>query len=320
MHFTGQEFQALFLSTTEPVDAQGNTTNPTKSSCDRYVFNTVLTRAKSLVVVVGSPLVLLKTEAHMAKLYGSKGKCWSVYLKTCLEHKTFIIPSTVGDSEHQRQQFKVKLATRLGIVDSALVSHPSTGRSAAVPSPVRHLECNTKSRSPAKPKVESPSFVAQQKQKSSGMQSQPSKALQPSIGHAGNNHSVKSNSSAASNSEILSVSKSSNTPMTSKADKPSASMKPSSFGQSHGVTDSQVNKTQSNAKSKASAAASPKEKASPKTKSKFVPIQSQKIPSNKGTYLMLKTTSKHYHNALQERIGLHSNLQYQSLIYQKISL
>ena len=66
----GQEFQAVFMSTTEPIDKDGNTCNPTKSPCDRYVFNTVLTRAKSLVVAVGSPLVLLNTEAHMVKLYG----------------------------------------------------------------------------------------------------------------------------------------------------------------------------------------------------------------------------------------------------------
>ena len=58
------------MSTTEPVDAMGNTTNPTKSPCDPFVFNTVITRSKSLVVVVGSPLALLAIEEHMKQLYG----------------------------------------------------------------------------------------------------------------------------------------------------------------------------------------------------------------------------------------------------------
>lgn len=110
----------MFLSTNEPVDAHGNTRNPTKSLCDRYVFNTVLTRAKSLVVVVGSPLVLLNIEKHMIKLYKDKGRCWSVYLKCCLEKGTFIIPTTVEGNEQKRQQFKAHLAARLQMVESPL--------------------------------------------------------------------------------------------------------------------------------------------------------------------------------------------------------
>ena len=110
----GQEFQAVFLSTTEPIDEDGNTRNPTKSPSDRYVFNTVLTRAKSLVVVVGSPLVLLNVEEHMIKLYGDKGRCWSTYLKSCLEHDTLIIPSRVEQDKNISEKFKEDLAIRLG--------------------------------------------------------------------------------------------------------------------------------------------------------------------------------------------------------------
>lgn len=110
----------MFLSTNEPVDAHGNTRNPTKSPCDRYVFNTVLTRAKSLVVVVGSPLVLLNIEKHMIELYKDKGRCWSVYLKCCLEKGTFIIPTTVEGNKQKRQQFKAHLAARLQLVVSPL--------------------------------------------------------------------------------------------------------------------------------------------------------------------------------------------------------
>ena len=86
----GQEFQALFMSTAEPVDESGNTTNPTKSPCDPFIFNTVLTRAKSLVVVTGCPYALLDIEDHMVKIYGEKGKCWSNYMETCSENGAFI--------------------------------------------------------------------------------------------------------------------------------------------------------------------------------------------------------------------------------------
>ena len=114
INFTGQEFQAVFLSTTEPVSEDGNTLNPTKSPCDRYIFNTVLTRAKSLVVVVGSPRILLNTESHMVKLYGDKGRCWSLYLKSCLEHGTLIVPSLVESDQSIAQRFKEQLAAHLG--------------------------------------------------------------------------------------------------------------------------------------------------------------------------------------------------------------
>ena len=106
------------MSTTEPVDETGNTTNPTKSPCDRYVFNTVLTRAKSLVVVVGSPLALLRIEEHMIKLYGRKGKCWSLYLKHCIENKTLVIPAALAKTQKERENFMARLKSDLGIKPS----------------------------------------------------------------------------------------------------------------------------------------------------------------------------------------------------------
>ena len=82
--YIGREFLAVFLSTSEPVDSDGNTTNPTKSPCDPYIFNTVLTHSKSLVVVVGSPQALLRIEGHMQAVYGRKARCWSSFLAKCL--------------------------------------------------------------------------------------------------------------------------------------------------------------------------------------------------------------------------------------------
>ena len=101
----------MFLSTTEPVDCYGNTTNPTKSPCDPYVFNTVLTRSKSLVVAVGSPLALLGIEKHIKARYGTskEAKCWSSYLKLCLEKGTFIIPPMVEPSEVKAKEYEKML-------------------------------------------------------------------------------------------------------------------------------------------------------------------------------------------------------------------
>ena len=129
------------MSTTEPIDEYGNTRNPTKSPCDRYVFNTILTRAKSLVVVVGSPWVLLNTETHMVELYGDKGKCWSLYLKSCLENGTLIIPSIVVEDPSISEKFREELALCVGAtlqlnqtVQSSRRNYKTTGVNSSDPS------------------------------------------------------------------------------------------------------------------------------------------------------------------------------------------
>ncbi len=113
VHFVGQEFQVLFMSTTEPVDDKGNTIAPTKSPCDPFVFNSVLTRSKSLVVAVGSPMALLGIEKHMVMQYGKKAHCWSSYMRLCLERNTFIIPPEVEPNESKRMAFSRKMSTIL---------------------------------------------------------------------------------------------------------------------------------------------------------------------------------------------------------------
>ena len=111
--FTGQEFQALFLSTTEPMDEDGNTTNPTKSPCDPYIFNTVLTRSKSLVVVVGNPVALLNIESHMKALYGKKARCWSSFIRLCLEQNSFLVPPEVEPDQLKRREFELRLKAKI---------------------------------------------------------------------------------------------------------------------------------------------------------------------------------------------------------------
>ena len=91
----GREFKALFISTMECVQDGFQSANPTKSFCNRYVFNTALTRAKSLVVCVGNPFQLLEVEAAMSNPVG----CWREYFKRCIENDTFIVPTGVGNHE-----------------------------------------------------------------------------------------------------------------------------------------------------------------------------------------------------------------------------
>ncbi len=90
MFILGREFQAVFLSTSELVHEDGSSRNPVRSLCDPYVFTTAVTRAKSLVVCVGNPFLLLKMERKMTQFYGQEhnAHCWSTYLNVCLQHST----------------------------------------------------------------------------------------------------------------------------------------------------------------------------------------------------------------------------------------
>ena len=82
MYHLGREFRAIFISTVEKTEDDGSTSDPTKSICDQYVFNTVITRAQSLVVCVGDPFLLLSIEKSTP---GYSISCWREYIKRCLE-------------------------------------------------------------------------------------------------------------------------------------------------------------------------------------------------------------------------------------------
>ena len=82
--YIGREYRAVFLCTSEPVLEDGSTANPTKSICDKFVFNTVITRAQSLVVAVGNPYRLFDIEEKNPNGAG----CWKEYVTQCFKKYT----------------------------------------------------------------------------------------------------------------------------------------------------------------------------------------------------------------------------------------
>ena len=99
---TGREYRAVFISTLEVTKDDGSTLDPTKSICDQYIFNTVITRAQSLIVCVGNPFLLFSIEKCTPnyKIY-----CWREYVKRCLETSSFqLAPQcySIGESPLQK--------------------------------------------------------------------------------------------------------------------------------------------------------------------------------------------------------------------------
>ena len=95
------------MSTSESLLSNGEPFDPTKSLCNPYVFNTAVSRAKSLVVSVGNPFALLRVERYMIQKFGEKGKCWSRYLKTCLENSTVSFDPSLRVSESEVIKYRL---------------------------------------------------------------------------------------------------------------------------------------------------------------------------------------------------------------------
>ena len=86
----GREFDAIFVCTAQPVNQDYSPFDPVKSICDPFMFNTIITRPKSLLVAIGNPLRLRKIEQmiHSGKIKQktpTPPSCWSEYLYQCWE-------------------------------------------------------------------------------------------------------------------------------------------------------------------------------------------------------------------------------------------
>ena len=69
------------------LQQSGKTFDELKSVCHPAIFNTVITRSKSLVVAVGNPLALMMSEATMDE----PKWCWREFITRCMINKTFIV-------------------------------------------------------------------------------------------------------------------------------------------------------------------------------------------------------------------------------------
>ena len=97
VNISGNEFRVVILSTSEPLQQEGSSSDPLKSLCHPAVFNTAVSRAKSLVIAIGNPVLLMKIE----KIMDSTQRFWKKYLQLCLENETlFFEPRTVEHFIH----------------------------------------------------------------------------------------------------------------------------------------------------------------------------------------------------------------------------
>ena len=104
----------MFISTRETTNPDGSSKNPTKSICNRYMFNTVITRAQSLVVAVGQPYYLFAIE----NCNSDKIKCWREYMKYCIESNNLnqtpsrkVLKSVAEDTHENFEQVKKNFTT-----------------------------------------------------------------------------------------------------------------------------------------------------------------------------------------------------------------
>ena len=72
----------MFLSTTEPTNENGDPLDPVRSMSNDLVFNTIMTRARSLIYCVGNPFAL----CQIGEKYPVN--CWKAYLQRCVQCET----------------------------------------------------------------------------------------------------------------------------------------------------------------------------------------------------------------------------------------
>ena len=97
----------MFLSTFEPTDQYGKPRSPVRSVCNRYVFNTIITRAKSLIYAIGNPFLLLKMGTHF------DFNCWEEYMQRCITCDSLVLPKLTRDEVIQLPAIIQKLSEKV---------------------------------------------------------------------------------------------------------------------------------------------------------------------------------------------------------------
>ena len=102
----------VFLCTTEPYFKAANGQVAPKpdaigtSIVNKRVFNTVLTRARTLFVAIGNPFYLMQAEGNASSELGA-GICWKEYLRKCIESDSIELPPHYSERERQALLEKV---------------------------------------------------------------------------------------------------------------------------------------------------------------------------------------------------------------------
>ena len=117
----GLEFRVVFLSTHEPreydesekllpcLDMGGTVVN-------QRVFNTMITRTKSLFVAVGNPFYLLDAEEKLAVAGNQTALCWREFIKTCINNKSIVYPETCSPDQRTEMLERVFADPSVAIV------------------------------------------------------------------------------------------------------------------------------------------------------------------------------------------------------------
>ena len=91
------------MCTSEPVNDDFSPFDPVKSLCDPRVFNTIITRSQSLVIIVGNPFRLMKIEEQMPE--GNK-QCWLSYFQRCWEGNALTVSKNLPmENQRNRKDF-----------------------------------------------------------------------------------------------------------------------------------------------------------------------------------------------------------------------
>ena len=116
------------------MDEKCATRDPVKSLCDQYVFNTVITRACSLVVAIGNPFRLMKIEEMGSQCdqdvdlsAGKKKKCWQTFIFHCLQCKSLELTEELINERQSSQKKACKQRKSLSNLEDIMFREARQG-------------------------------------------------------------------------------------------------------------------------------------------------------------------------------------------------
>ena len=147
LYFIGHEYKTVIICAYEPLEADGTSTDSTRTLVQPGIFNTVVSHSKQQVIVVGNPFRLLDLEKRM----NTNPECWNEYIKLCLKNDTMLYSDDIEQSKIDRL-----LRAKVGINDCPPLQRsisPNQYKTSCPPS-LMHAESETPSSQRMKSKSE----------------------------------------------------------------------------------------------------------------------------------------------------------------------